>query len=74
MLYHDKKPCAFFIDKHYKNTFHGNFMGFDPQFGKYSPGLLVLRHRIEECFDPGYYATQVDFGGDRQCKRVICNR
>jgi hypothetical protein len=74
VLYLDEQPCAYFIGKQYKNTFHGNFMGFDPQFGKYSPGLLVLMHSIEECFDPGYRATQVDLGwGDRQYKRVICN-
>jgi hypothetical protein len=49
-------------------------MGFDPQFGKYSPGLHVLMHSIEECFDPNMRATQFDLGwGDRQYKRVICN-
>jgi CelD/BcsL family acetyltransferase involved in cellulose biosynthesis len=75
VLYLDEQPCAFFIGKQYKKTFHGNFMGFDPHFGKYSPGLLVLMHSIEECFDPGCRATQVDLGwGDRQYKRVICNR
>ena len=74
VLYLDEQPCAFFIGKHYRNTFHGNFMGFDPQFGKYSPGLLVLMHSIEDCFDPKLRATQFDLGwGDRQYKRVICN-
>lgn len=74
VLYLDEQPCAFFIGKHYKNTFHGNYMGFDPQFGKYSPGLLVLMHSIEECFDPKMRAAQFDLGwGDRQYKRVICN-
>jgi hypothetical protein len=75
VLYLDEKPCAFFIGKHYKKTFHGNFMGFDPEFGKYSPGLLVLMHSIEECFDPNMRATQFDLGwGDRQYKRVFCNQ
>jgi len=74
VLYLDEQPCAFFIGKHYKKTFHGHYMGFDPQFGKYSPGLLVLMHSIEECFDPQMRATQFDLGwGDRQYKRVICN-
>lgn len=74
VLYLDEQPCAFFIGKHYRKTFHGNFMGFDPQFGKYSPGLLVLMHSIEDCFDPKLRATQFDLGwGDRQYKRVICN-
>ena len=75
VLYLDDQPCAFFIGKHYKNTFHGNFMGFDPQFGKYSPGSVVLMHCIEECFDPNMRATQFDLGwGDRQYKRMICNQ
>ena len=75
VLYLGGEPCAYFIGKQYKHAFHGNFMGFDPQFSKYSPGLLVLMHSIEECFDPGYRATQVDLGwGDRQYKRIICNR
>lgn len=75
VLYLDEQPCAFFIGKHYKKTFHGNFMGFDPQFGKYSPGLAVLMHSIEECFDSNMRATQFDLGwGDRQYKRVICNQ
>jgi len=75
VLYLDREPCAFFIGKHYRDTFHGYFMGFDPEFGKYSPGLLVLMHSIEECFDPNMRAAQFDIGwGDRQYKRVFCNQ
>jgi hypothetical protein len=75
VLYVDEQPCAFFIGKQYRTIFHGYFMGFDPQYGKYSPGLLVLMHCIEECFDPEMRATQFDLGwGDRQYKRVICNQ
>ncbi len=75
VLYLDDHPCAFFIGKHYRDTFYGHFMGFDPQFGKYSPGLLLLMHSIEECFDPDYRATRVDLGwGDRRYKRMICNQ
>jgi hypothetical protein len=75
VLYVDDEPSAFFIGKHYKNTFHGNYMGFDPKFGKYSPGLLVLMHSIEECFDSDMRATKFDLGwGDRQYKRIVCNQ
>ncbi len=70
----DENPCSFFIGKQYKDKFHGFFMGFDPKFGKYSPGLLVLMHSIEECFDPNMRATEFDLGwGDRQYKRIVCN-
>ena len=75
VLYLDQRPCAFFIGKQYRNTFYGHFMGFDPQFGKYSPGLVLLMHSIEECFDPDYRAGRVDLGwGDRRYKRMICNQ
>jgi len=75
VLYVEEQPCAYFIGVQYKDTFHGNFMGFDPQFGKYSPGLLVLMHSIEHCFDAETRATRIDFGwGDRRYKRVICNQ
>jgi hypothetical protein len=74
VLYVDETPCSFFIGKQYKDKFHGFFMGFDPKFGKYSPGLLVLLHSIEECFDPNMRATEIDLGwGDRQYKRIVCN-
>ncbi len=69
------QPCAFFIGNEYKDTFYGNFMGFDPAFGKYSPGLLVLMHCIEECFDPATRSSRFDLGwGDREFKRIICNQ
>jgi len=74
VLYLGDQPSAFFIGKQYKDTFHGNFMGFDPQFAKYSPGLLVLLHSIEECFETSTRASRFDLGwGDRQYKRVLCN-
>ena len=74
VLYLAEQPCAFFIGNHYKNTFHGNFMGFDSRFGKYTPGLYILMHSIEECFEPDHRTTHIDLGsGDRQYKRAICN-
>jgi hypothetical protein len=75
VLYLGEQPCAFFIGNQYKNTFHGYFMGFDSRFGKYSPGLYILMHSIEECFEPDHRVTQVDLGwGDRHYKRAICNQ
>jgi len=75
VLYLDETPSAFFIGRQYRDTFHGTHMGFDPQFSKYSPGLLVLMHSVEECFDPETRATRFDLGwGDRQYKRILCNQ
>jgi len=75
VLYVDEQPCAYFIGVQSKDSFHANFMGFDPQFGKYSPGLLVLMHSIEHCFEAEHRATRIDFGwGDRRYKRAFCNQ
>jgi hypothetical protein len=75
VLYLNEQPSAFFIGKHYKSTLHGHFMGFDSQFGKYSPGLLILMHSIQDCFKAGQYTNRVDLGwGDRHYKRMLCNR
>jgi CelD/BcsL family acetyltransferase involved in cellulose biosynthesis len=50
-------------------------MGYDPRFRKYSPGLMILMHSLEECFDPDQRASKFDLGwGDRQYKRSICNQ
>jgi len=75
VLYLDEQPSAFFIGKQYRHTFHGTYMGYDPQFAQYSPGMIVLMHSIEECFDPKTRATQFDLGwGDRHYKRAVCNQ
>jgi hypothetical protein len=75
ILYLNEKPCAFFIGKQYKNSFHGHYMGFDPEFRSYSPGLMILMHSIEDCFADTQRAEQVDLGwGDRHFKRTLCNQ
>jgi len=74
VLYVDGEPIAFFVGKKYKDTLYGYYMGFDPQYNKYSPGLLILMHSIEHCFGPAP-ARRVDLGwGDRRYKRAICNQ
>jgi len=74
VLHLNNVPCAYFIGNKYRNTFYGDFIGFDPYFGKYSPGLLVLMRGIEECFDSTSRVTRFDLGlGDRAYKRMICN-
>lgn len=75
VLYLDDQPSAFFVGRQYKHKLHGTYMGFDPQFSKYSPGVIILMHGIQDCFDPANRATHMDLGwGDRQYKRMICNR
>lgn len=75
ILYVGEQPAAFFLARAYKHRLHGNFMGFDPQFSKYSAGMKILMHAIEDCYDPANPIREVDLGwGDRRYKRMICNR
>ncbi len=74
VLYVGCEPIAFFVGKWYKDTLFGYYMGFDPEYGKYSPGLLILMHSVEQCF-VRTGARRVDLGwGDRRYKRAICNQ
>jgi CelD/BcsL family acetyltransferase involved in cellulose biosynthesis len=76
VLYLGGRPCAFMIGAEYRDTLHGSFMGFDPQFSPYSPGSLLLMHWIEEAFEPNTEQRifQIDLGaGDARYKRAIYN-
>lgn len=74
VLYASGEPIAFFVAFKFKETLFGQYLGFNPQFGKYSPGLQILFHAIEESCDPTARLSAVDLGwGDRNYKRAICN-
>ncbi len=75
VMYVSAEPVAFFIGFKFKETLFGQVLGFNPQFHKYSPGLQVLLHAIEESCQPAAGVSVVDLGwGDRNYKRAICNR
>jgi hypothetical protein len=71
LLYASDKPCAFWIGTQYKDTFHSNFMGYDPTYAKYSPGMFLVMKVIESfCKDAN--VAQIDFGlGDAQYKETL---
>ncbi len=74
VLYVAERPCAFFIGNQYKSTFFGQYTGYDPEFARYSPGMFLLLHCIEESFDIATPAARFDLGwGDHSYKRVVCN-
>ena len=76
VLYLAARPCAFMIGAQYRDTQHGNFLAFDPQFSTYAPGSLLLMHWIEEAFEANgkQQISQIDLGsGDARYKRMICN-
>jgi CelD/BcsL family acetyltransferase involved in cellulose biosynthesis len=74
ILYIDERPCAFWIGKLYNKTFHSDFMGYDPGFGKYSPGMFLVMNVMERLAAGrgDDLVEDVDFGmGDAQYKSVL---
>jgi hypothetical protein len=54
------KPCAFWVGTVYNGTFTSDDIGFDTQFGKYSPGMFLLTEMIEDFSEEG--VREIDFG------------
>ncbi|MGD0792498.1 MAG: GNAT family N-acetyltransferase [Terriglobales bacterium] len=76
ILYIADRPCAFWIGKLYKKTFHSDFMGYNPEYSKYSPGMFLVMNVIEKFADGrgSDLVGEVDFGlGDAQYKAVLGN-
>src|SRR5262249_41433417 len=42
ILYIRDAPCAFWIGSLYNGKFQSEFMGYDPTYGKYSPGMYLV--------------------------------
>ncbi len=74
VLYIAGRPAAFWIGKVYKATFHSDYMGYDTDFGKYSPGMFLITSVIEGLCErrEGEIVSRIDFGlGDAQYKEVL---
>jgi hypothetical protein len=75
VLYVQNVPWAFWIGTLYLGTFHSDFMGYDPNLGKYSPGMFLIVKVIEDFCnrnDSGDQVSKIDFGlGDAQYKEVL---
>lgn len=77
VLYLHDQPRAFWIGTVYGETFHSDFMGYDPQHSRYSPGMYLILQTIEEFYrSPNVpRITSLDFGlGDAQYKAVLGDR
>lgn len=76
VLYLGGKPCAFWIGDINRGTFGSDYLGYDPDFAKHSPGMYLIM-RVIEGFCDGHRegVTTVDFGpGHAQYKEVLSNR
>ena len=76
VLYLADRPCAFWIGDINQGTFGGDYIGYDPEFGKYSPGMFLLTKVLEGfCDANGEGVTGVDFGpGNAQYKELLSNQ
>jgi hypothetical protein len=76
VLYVTDRPCAFWVGTLYHETFHSDFMGYDPAYAKHSPGMFLILKVIEEFCSPNprVHVREIDFGfGDAQYKEVLGN-
>jgi Acetyltransferase (GNAT) domain len=72
LLYIDEQAAAFASGIVSNRTLYGTFMGYDPGFKKYRPGLQTLMRLIEESFEPSGSLLRVDAGcGDLPYKRPL---
>ena len=72
LLYVGDKPVAFASGIVSNKTLYGTFMGYDPGFKKYRPGLQTLMCLIEESFESSGDLLRVDAGcGDVPYKRAL---
>ena len=76
VLYLVERPCAFWIGDINQGTFGSDFIGYDTEFGKYSPGMFLATKVIEGfCNGNREGVTGIDFGpGNAQYKEVLSNQ
>ena len=75
ILYLADRPCAFWVGDINRGIFGGNYVGYDSQFAKYSPGMFLSLRVIEGfCTDNRNGVTGLDFGpGDAKYKEILSN-
>lgn len=76
VLYSGDRPCAYWIGMHCGNTFHGEYVGYDPEFRLLSPGIFLMMSVIETfCKNTGAdRVREIDFGlGSAEYKAALCN-
>jgi hypothetical protein len=68
LLYVGDRPCAYWIGTKYKDVLYGDFVGYDPSYGKYALGKFLMLKGIEDFCKEGI--KWIDFGlGDAAYKQ-----
>lgn len=71
ILYAGAKPCAFWMCNLCGGRLYSGFMGYDPAFSQYSPGMFLITRAIEELSIQNTHAQieRIDWGlGDAEYK------
>lgn len=74
VLYVGERPIAFWIGMLYQGTFFSEYMGYDPEFRSYGPGMVLIMQVIEEfCRRASQGEVKaIDFGpGDAEYKELL---
>jgi len=76
VLYVAERPLAFWIGDINQNTFGSDYLAYDAEFGKYSPGMVLITKVIEGFCDGNREGVSaVDFAtGHAQYKEVLSNQ
>jgi hypothetical protein len=75
LLYVAGRPSAFWIGDVNEGTFGSDYLAFDAEFSKYSPGMFLIYKVIEGFCESGEGVTAIDFApGHAQYKHVLANQ
>jgi hypothetical protein len=77
VLYIADRPCAFGITNIYRGIVYCDFLGFDPAYARYSPGIYLMREVIDRFSRESANASvrQIDFGvGEAEYKARFGNQ
>lgn len=77
VLYLGDRPVAFWIGMLYRGTFVSEYLGYDPEFRKLSPGMVLIMRVIEGFCSRtnGDNVKELDFGlGHAEYKAVLSSR
>ncbi len=74
VLYIDEIPRAYYINLIYKETFYFKSSGFDERYKYYSPGVVLLKHVLEDIYKYEKNIREIDWGiGDQNFIKHLGN-
>jgi hypothetical protein len=77
LLYVGDRPYSFWIGMLYQGAFVSEYLGYDPEFKKLSPGMFLIMRVIEGFCQhaQGDTVTELDFGlGHAEYKGALCSK